>query len=180
MNQETGSSDTQSRAADMKRQNITQERVPTRLSTYSGAPSLRPSLAPTYTTTASQAPTLYDHEPHSRCLSPSMEEKLHRLSAPSLSQYHPNASTSTIASTDPKTQDLRLYSAGVQRLEDKRLVVQRYVIDEKKGEDMASVALGAKLERALGRRMTGQDFDMGKRKKGLMASEKMVQVEARS
>lgn len=42
-------------------------------------------------------------------------------------------------------------------MEDKRLQQQRYIVSTEKNENMSKLALGAKLERALGRRMTGQD-----------------------
>lgn len=44
------------------------------------------------------------------------------------------------------------------RLEDPRLVPQRFVPTELKSEMMGKLALGAKLERALGRRMESQDW----------------------
>lgn len=34
---------------------------------------------------------------------------------------------------------------------------QRYILSNEKNDDMSKLALGAKLERALGRRMSGQD-----------------------
>ena len=42
---------------------------------------------------------------------------------------------------------------------------------------MSKLALGAKLERALGRRMNGQDAEMRVRKKTVVESEKIVEKE---
>lgn len=58
---------------------------------------------------------------------------------------------------DPKSQDIKSWNAGFNRLEDKRLVQQRYALSNEKTDDMSKLALGAKLDRALGRRMSGQD-----------------------
>ena len=45
----------------------------------------------------------------------------------------------------------------LKRLEDSRLQKQRFVPSEKKSETISKLALGAKLDRALRRRMSGQD-----------------------
>lgn len=42
-------------------------------------------------------------------------------------------------------------------MQDERLDKQRYIMSGNKSEEVSKLALGAKLERALGRRMTGQD-----------------------
>ena len=54
-------------------------------------------------------------------------------------------------------QDLSTVQRGLQRLEVARLQQQRYEPSHEKRDHIATLALGAKLERALGRRMTGQD-----------------------
>jgi len=67
---------------------------------------------------------------------------------------------------------------GLDRLENKSLAEQRFVPSERKSEDLSKLALGAKVERALGRRMVGQDAEMRIREKprvekeGHAASEK--------
>jgi len=68
---------------------------------------------------------------------------------------YPLSTTSSICSAD----DLRFAEIEFQlkRLEDSRLQRQRFVPSEKKFEMMSKLALGAKLDRALQRRMTGQD-----------------------
>ncbi len=50
-------------------------------------------------------------------------------------------------------------------MENKALMSQRVVLSEEKLSNMSKLALGAKLERALDRRMTSQDAVMRKQKK---------------
>lgn len=49
-------------------------------------------------------------------------------------------------------------SQGLERLENKPLNEQRFVPSEQKKDVMSKVSLGAKVERALSRRMTNQDY----------------------
>lgn len=82
---------------------------------------------------------------------------------------HPTTagSSSTLSSTsDPKTADIKSWSAGFERMQDERLDKQRYVMSSNKSEEVSKIALGAKLERALGRRMTGQDATFSPRPAG--------------
>lgn len=58
--------------------------------------------------------------------------------------------------------DIKDYSEGVERLENKPLDKQRFVPSPEKSDNLNKLALGAKVERALGRRMTGQDAVMRK------------------
>ncbi|KAF2009335.1 hypothetical protein BU24DRAFT_358821 [Aaosphaeria arxii CBS 175.79] len=90
-------------------------RASARMSTYSAAPTLTPSIAPS----------------------------------------HISAASSTAG--DPKAQEIKSWNAGFERMEDKRLVQQRYALSTDRADDMSKLALGAKLDRALGRRMSGQD-----------------------
>jgi hypothetical protein len=90
-------------------------RTSARMSTYSAAPTLTPSIAPSHLSIASST------------------------------------------AGDPKSQDIKTWNAGFDRLEDKRLVQQRYALTNEKTDDMSKLALGAKLDRALARRMSGQD-----------------------
>lgn len=69
----------------------------------------------------------------------------------------PAASSTTLGSTDPRTQDIKSWGLGFERMQDERLEKQRYIMSGKKDDEVSLVALGAKVERALGRRMTGQD-----------------------
>jgi hypothetical protein len=47
--------------------------------------------------------------------------------------------------------------ATLARLEEPRLANQRYVVSDNKRDEIGAMALGAKLERALGRRFSAQD-----------------------
>jgi hypothetical protein len=49
---------------------------------------------------------------------------------------------------------------GLEKLENKKLDSQRFVPSVEKTENLSKLALGAKLERALGRRLGGQDAVM--------------------
>ena len=51
---------------------------------------------------------------------------------------------------------------------------QRFVPTPEKTEHLSKLALGAKLERALGRRMGGQDAVMRERKKTVSENEKPI------
>jgi hypothetical protein len=74
---------------------------------------------------------------------------------PSIAPSHLSSASSTAG--DPRAQEIKSWNAGFERLEDKRLTQQRYTLSNEKNEDLSKLALGAKLERALNRRMTGQD-----------------------
>ncbi|KZM19917.1 hypothetical protein ST47_g9057 [Ascochyta rabiei] len=72
---------------------------------------------------------------------------------PSIAPSH----LSDASAADPKSQDIKTWNAGFERLEDKRLVQQRYIPSDNKTADMSKLALGAKVQRALDRRMSSQD-----------------------
>ncbi|KAH8696861.1 hypothetical protein GQ44DRAFT_633948 [Phaeosphaeriaceae sp. PMI808] len=74
---------------------------------------------------------------------------------PSIAPSHLSQASS--AAGDPKSIDIKTWNAGFDRLEDKRLVQQRYTMTSEKTDDMSKLALGAKLDRALSRRMSSQD-----------------------
>lgn len=54
--------------------------------------------------------------------------------------------------------EIKQLSQGLERLENNALTEQRFVPSEYKKDLMSKVSLGAKVERALGRRMTDQDY----------------------
>ena len=54
-------------------------------------------------------------------------------------------------------QEIKEWTQGFDRLEQKRLQQQRYQPTPEKTDNLNKLALGAKVERALGRRMTDQD-----------------------
>ncbi|KAJ6128281.1 hypothetical protein N7471_009498 [Penicillium samsonianum] len=68
----------------------------------------------------------------------------------------------TLPSGDPRIADIFQLHDGFERLESKPLNKQRFVPTEEKSNNLNKLALGAKVERALGRRMTGQDAVMRK------------------
>lgn len=74
--------------------------------------------------------------------------------AASDSTSHTNSSSSN---SDPRLQEIKEWTQGFDRLEQKRLQQQRYQPTPEKTESLSKLALGAKVERALGRRMTDQD-----------------------
>ena len=53
--------------------------------------------------------------------------------------------------------DIKEWEMGFNRLESKRLQQQRFVPSAEKSENLSKLALGAKVERALNRRLSGQD-----------------------
>jgi hypothetical protein len=58
--------------------------------------------------------------------------------------------------------EIKQFGDGLRRLENKRLEQQRFVPTAEKSENLSKLALGAKVERALRRRMTSQDAVMRK------------------
>jgi len=78
----------------------------------------------------------------------------------------------TIATTDSATAEIQDIGKGLDRMENKALAQQRVVLSEEKVADMSKLALGAKLDRALGRRISGQDAVMRQRKPAPVLSEK--------
>lgn len=58
---------------------------------------------------------------------------------------------------DPRMADIKEWTQNLDRLEQKRLQQQRYAPTQEKSDSLSKLALGAKVERALERRMTDQD-----------------------
>lgn len=61
-------------------------------------------------------------------------------------------------------------------MQDERLDKQRYVMNENKSDEVSKLALGAKVERALARRMVGQDATF--RPKKIDAEKRKLEVQA--
>lgn len=78
----------------------------------------------------------------------------------------------TVATTDSAVAEIRDIEKGLDRMENKALSQQRVSLTEEKMANMSKLALGAKLDRALGRRMSSQDAVMRKRKPTIVISEK--------
>lgn len=72
------------------------------------------------------------------------------------------ASNGGLPSGDPRLAEVNHVRDGLERLENKPLQKQRFVPTPEKTESLDKLAIGAKMERALGRRMTGQDAVMRK------------------
>jgi hypothetical protein len=68
--------------------------------------------------------------------------------------------TTTTTTGDPRLQEIKEWTQGFDRLESKRLQQQRYDPTPEKSDNLSKLALGAKVERALDRRMTDQDASM--------------------
>ncbi|KAK0383895.1 hypothetical protein NLU13_7987 [Sarocladium strictum] len=73
--------------------------------------------------------------------------------------------TPTVQSSDSTDGELRSIAVGLDRMENKALSSQRVALTEEKTDNMSKLALGAKLERALDRRLSSQDAVMRPRGK---------------
>jgi len=73
-------------------------------------------------------------------------------------------------SHDSVQQEINDITDGLEKLENKKLASQRFVPSKEKSENLSKLALGAKLDRALDRRLCGQDAVMRKK----VVSEKQV------
>jgi hypothetical protein len=130
----------------------------------STAPSLRPSLTTTNSSTSQSTiskpcpsnPTSIDH-------SKQQEANIHNNKNPfTMNSYSPflGASSSTLTLSDPRIADLHSFASQFDKMIEPRLDRQRYVPSGDKVEELAKIALGAKVERALARRLTGQDANL--------------------
>jgi hypothetical protein len=73
--------------------------------------------------------------------------------------------TPTVQTSDSATAEIGEIASGLDRMENKALTSQRVMLSEEKTDNMSKLALGAKLERALDRRMASQDAVMRPSKK---------------
>ncbi|KAH8815969.1 hypothetical protein F5884DRAFT_204301 [Xylogone sp. PMI_703] len=85
--------------------------------------------------------------------------------APSLA-----ATVKTSLTSESAHQEIYNIEEGLEKLENKKLANQRFVPSKEKTDTLGKLALGAKLERALDRRLDSQDAVM--RKKSTSISEK--------
>jgi hypothetical protein len=81
----------------------------------------------------------------------------------------------TVGTTDSAHAEIRDIATGLDRMENKALSSQRVILTDEKTDTMSKLALGAKLERALDRRMSGQDAVM--RPRGQSLNEKLSEKE---
>lgn len=80
-------------------------------------------------------------------------------------RYSTYSMTPTVLTTDSATAEITDIQTGLNRMENKALSNQRVLLTEEKSANMSKLALGAKLERALDRRMTSQDAVMRPRRR---------------
>lgn len=156
-----------------------QSRNDARFSTYSGAPSLQPSIAPTLDTTSNRSST----QRYSSRFSeqnflapktiPENGRSIYGSSDPAAA-----GSTTTLSSTDPKTADLKAFAKVYDRMSDARADKQRFVMSSNKTEEVSKIALGAKVERALSRRMVGQDAVFTPKSSKPLDEKRALEVEA--
>nr|POE77344.1 hypothetical protein CFP56_08991 [Quercus suber] len=138
-----------------------------RFSTYSaGAPSLHPSVAPTLSTQATSNRSSTHAMMNAHRASTASHRSPSTISEKSHAMYsNPSAaSTATLHGNDPKAADIKSWSGALDRMHDSRLDRQRYVLSPHKSEEVSKLALGAKVERALSRRMVGQDASFSSKK----------------
>lgn len=121
--------------------NAPQKTVNPRLSTYSTAPTLAPSFAPSRLSTISKV----------------SDAGCSLKSDGTLDTTATATATATVQTTNAKHIDIGVWHRSLEKMRDQRLEQQRFYISEIKKDEQGKLALGAKLERALSRRMTGQD-----------------------
>ncbi|KAF7948504.1 uncharacterized protein EAE97_003915 [Botrytis byssoidea] len=88
-------------------------------------------------------------------MAPSVSSKANRFST-----YSQAISVET---TDSAREEITAIEEGFDKLHNKKLESQRCDLTTEKRDNMGKLALGAKLERALGRRMGSQDAVMRKK-----------------
>lgn len=91
------------------------------------------------------------------------------------STYSASPSFDTISTDTSESgiREIKQLSNGLERLENKTLAEQRFVPSEQKKDVMSKISLGAKVERALGRRMTNQDYVRKEKSEKSKLSEKI-------
>ncbi|KID75748.1 uncharacterized protein G6M90_00g048130 [Metarhizium brunneum] len=72
--------------------------------------------------------------------------------------------TPTVQTSDTAQAEISDIALNLDRMENKALSSQRVMLSDEKTDNMSKLALGAKLDRALGRRMSGQDAVMRPRR----------------
>lgn len=158
-----------------KQQSPGNNRASTRLSTYSMAPTLTPSIAPSHLSCDYSS---HDGRPSKSAKAgagdgPSSSRNRHSTystySTYSQQSHRSDRTTASLTPSElasplaPLVRDIGVLSAGLARLDQPKLQDQRYAVSEGKREEIGKLALGAKLERALGRRMVGQDASFTRR-----------------
>jgi hypothetical protein len=88
------------------------------------------------------------------------------------------SSSMSLSSSDPKTADIRSFAETLDRMNDVRADKQRFVMSSNKTEEVSKIALGAKLDRALARRMSGQDAVFRPKTKSPLDEKMALEVQA--
>lgn len=83
----------------------------------------------------------------------------------------------TMRTTDSAVAEITNIEAGLDRMENKALTSQRVFLSEEQSDTMKKLALGAKLDRALDRRMSSQDAVMRTRTKSTGSEESLSEKE---
>lgn len=76
--------------------------------------------------------------------------------------------------------EIKHVTQGLDRLENKHLQQQRFVPSQKKSDDLSKLSLGAKVERALGRRMSNQDAVLRVKRGGSKATNTFTIIDEKS
>jgi len=84
----------------------------------------------------------------------------------------------TSLSSASAQQEIKDIEEGLDKLENKKLASQRFVPSQEKTESLSKLALGAKLERALGRRMGSQDAVMRDRRTKVTEKDEVLNEKA--
>ncbi|RMD42449.1 hypothetical protein DV735_g2657, partial [Chaetothyriales sp. CBS 134920] len=84
---------------------------------------------------------------------------------PQSAYRHPAGSLNITAASG--MAEINQFTQGLDRLSNKKLEQQRFVPSEKKIDEISTLSIGAKVERALGRRMANQDATPSSKKRPL-------------
>ena len=69
--------------------------------------------------------------------------------------------------------EIKQLTQGLDRLENKKLDMQRFVPSEKKSNEIKALSVGAKLDRALGHRLSNQDATFSKKRLSILGYKQM-------
>jgi hypothetical protein len=69
--------------------------------------------------------------------------------------------------------EIKQFTQGLDRLENKKLDLQRFVPSEKKSDEIRALSVGAKLDRALGHRLANQDATFTKKRFSILGHKRM-------
>ncbi|KAK2595850.1 hypothetical protein N8I77_013642 [Diaporthe amygdali] len=93
-------------------------------------------------------------------------------------RYSTYSMSPSLHTTDSAIAEISDIEKGLTRMENKALSSQRVFLNEDQSDRMKKLALGAKLERALDRRMSSQDAVMRKRTTSTVSQKSMSEKEA--